>query len=112
VVGGFTDPTGGRAGLGALLVGYYDNGQLRYGGKVGTGFTSAVLRQLRSTLEGIEVTSSPFQDPPRERGAHWVSPNLVVSVTFGEWTDAGRLRHPSYQGMRTDKAPRDVVRET
>lgn len=112
VVGGFTDPTGGRAGLGALLVGYYDNGQLRYGGKVGTGFTSAVLRELRTTLEGIEVTSSPFLDPPRERGAHWVSPNLVVSVTFGEWTDAGRLRHPSYRGLRTDKAPRDVVRET
>ncbi len=112
VVGGFTDPTGGRAGLGALLLGYYDGGHLRYGGKVGTGFTSAMLRDLRMRLERLEVTGSPFADPPRERGAHWVRPELVVSVTFGEWTDAGRLRHPSYRGLRTDKAPSDVVRET
>ena len=112
VVGGFTDPTGGRAGLGALLVGYYDQEGLRYGGKVGTGFTQAVLRDLRETLEGIEIASPPFVDPPRERGAHWARPQIVVSVTFGEWTDAGRLRHPSYRGLRADKAPRDVVRET
>jgi DNA ligase D-like protein (predicted ligase) len=112
VVGGFTEPSGARAGLGALLVGYYDAGQLRYGGKVGTGFTSAVLRELRASLEDIEVSGSPFVDPPREPGAHWVRPDLVVSVTFGEWTDAGRLRHPSYRGLRADKSPADVVRET
>jgi DNA ligase D-like protein (predicted ligase) len=112
VVGGFTEPTGGRAGLGALLVGYHADGALRYGGKVGTGFTHAVLSELRETLGGIEIASPPFADPPRERGAHWVHPRLVVSVTFGEWTEAGRLRHPSYRGLRTDKDPRDVVRET
>lgn len=111
VVGGFTEPTGSRAGLGALLIGYHDDGRLRYGGKVGTGFTQAVLRDLRARLELHETCAPPFVDPPRERTAHWVVPELVVQVAFQEWTSAGRLRHPTYQGIRTDKAAADVVRE-
>jgi len=114
VVGGFTEPTGSRWGLGALLIGYHDDGgdgPLRYGGKVGTGFTQATLADLRARLDPLQIPMPPFADPPRERTAHWVAPQLVVQVAFQEWTSAGRLRHPSYKGMRTDKSPADVVRE-
>lgn len=112
VVGGFTEPTGSRAGIGALLVGYHDDGRLLFGGKVGTGFTAATLRELRARLDRLETPSAPFVDPPREKSAHWVEPELVASVAFSEWTSAGRLRHPSYRGLRTDKSPAEVVRET
>lgn len=111
VVVGFTEPSGGRAALGALLVGYHDDGVLRYGGKVGTGFTEAVLRSLRATLGPLEVDVAPVIDPPREKGAHWVRPELVAQVGFGEWSAAGRLRHPRFLGLRDDKDPADVVRE-
>lgn len=112
VVVGWTPPSsGGRIGLGALLLGYHDDGGLRYGGKVGTGFTEAVLRDLRARLEGIEVDAPPVVDPPREKGARWVRPELVAQVGFGEWSEAGRLRHPRYLGLRDDKDPADVVRE-
>lgn len=115
VVGGFTEPTGARTGLGALLVGYVEppgSGRLRYGGKVGTGFSGAVLRDLRERLERLRVSTPSFVDPPREQGASWVRPELVVQVAFAEWTSAGRLRHPSYQGLRLDVVPDDVVRES
>lgn len=111
VVVGFTEPGGGRTHLGALLLGYHDDGVLRYGGKVGTGFTAADLRDLRARLEPLEVPDPPVVDPPREPTAHWVRPALVVQVGFGEWSEAGRLRHPRYLGLRTDKDPADVVRE-
>lgn len=112
VVIGWTPPTGsGRVGLGALLLGYHDGGRLRYGGKVGTGFTEAVLKDLRARLEAIEVDLPPVAEPPRERGARWVAPTLVVQVGFGEWSEAGRLRHPRYLGLRVDSDPADVVRE-
>jgi bifunctional non-homologous end joining protein LigD len=111
VVGGFTAPSGARVGLGALLIGYFDGGEFRYAGKVGTGFTASVLTQLHAQLRAMKRAAPAFVDPPREPTATWVEPSLVVQVAFGEWTDSGRLRHPSYQGLRTDKTAADVIRE-
>ena len=111
VIGGFTDPEGSRVGLGALLVGYYEDGRLRYAGKVGTGFDTATLRSLRSRLDRLEQPSSPFSEPVRERRAHWVRPELVAEVAFTEWTAEGRMRHPRFLGLRWDKPAREVVRE-
>ena len=115
VIGGFTDPEGSRQGIGALLVGHYTGSQLTYAGKVGTGYTHAMLLELRKRLTPIERTTSPFSpEPPRAwTGAsrHWVAPELVAEVAFSEWTHDGRLRHPSFQGLRFDKPARDVVRE-
>jgi len=114
VIGGFTDPEGARAGLGALLLGVYDGGRLLYAGKVGTGFTAKVLLDLRRRLERIERPSPPFAKPPRgaeARGAHWVEPKLVCEVAFTEWTRDGHLRHPAFQGLREDKEAREVRRE-
>ncbi len=107
VVVGFTEPSGGRLHLGALLLGYHDGDRLRFGGKVGTGFTAAVLRDLRARLDPLEVDAPPVDDPPREPTAHWVRPELVAQVGFGEWSTAGRLRHPRYLGLREDKDPAD-----
>ncbi len=114
VVGGFTDPQGARVGLGALLVGYFDGDEFVFAGKIGTGFDTKLLRELRSRLDAIEVPSTPFTKAkglPRLR-AHWVRPEIVVQVAFIEWTVHGKLRHPRLLGVRYDKNPRDVVRET
>ncbi|MGH9121630.1 MAG: non-homologous end-joining DNA ligase [Acidimicrobiales bacterium] len=111
VVGGWSDPSGARAGFGALLVGYYDDRGLRYAGKVGTGFTDAVLADLAAQLRTLSQDASPFVDPLPAKGNHWVRPELVAEVTFTEWTPDGHLRHPSYRGLRPDKAGRDVRRE-
>jgi bifunctional non-homologous end joining protein LigD len=112
VVGGWTDPKGSRQGFGALLVGYYDDGgALRYAGKVGTGFDTATLADLYARLEARRRPCSPFADDVKERGAHWVEPYLVAQVAFTEWTSHGRLRHPRFEGLRSDKAAGDVVRE-
>jgi ATP-dependent DNA ligase len=114
VIGGFTDPQRSRVGFGALLLGYYDkDGNLVYAGKVGTGFDNQTLRELHATLAGLEQGSNPFTGgrQPRERGTRWVNPQLVGEVGFSEWTADGELRHPRFQGLRDDKAPRDVVRE-
>jgi DNA ligase D-like protein (predicted ligase) len=112
VVGGFTEPSGSRVGFGALLLGYYADGRLRYAGKVGTGWDHATLASLRTRLDGMAVARSPFADPVRERGAHWTRPELVAQVAFTEWTRDGMLRHPRYLGLRTDKDPAEVVRES
>jgi len=114
VIGGYTEPQRSRVGFGALLLGYYDaDGGLVYAGKVGTGFDNRTLLALHATLAGLEQGASPFSGGPlpRPRGVHWVKPQLVGEVGFSEWTDAGELRHPRFQGMRDDKDPRDVVRE-
>jgi bifunctional non-homologous end joining protein LigD len=115
VIGGFTDPQGSRTGFGALLLGYYDpGGRLVYAGKVGTGFSNQMLRSLHDLLAAIERSTSAFDAGPLPRpgpGVHWVEPRLVGEVGFSEWTDAGELRHPRFQGMRDDKDPREVVRE-
>lgn len=112
VVGGFTDPGGSRTGFGALLVGYHDDGGLRYAGKVGTGYDHRTLTSLRARLDALKQSTSPFVDRVPERGVHWVAPALVAQVGFSEWTADGLLRHPRFQGLRTDKAAADVVRET
>jgi len=114
VIGGYTDPQGSRAGFGALLLGVYDGDALRYCGKVGTGFDDAMLKRLSSQLAALAVDKPPFVNPPtgaEARRAHWVKPQLVGEVSFTEWTRDGTLRHPSFQGLREDKRPRDVVRE-
>jgi bifunctional non-homologous end joining protein LigD len=111
VIGGWTAPKGSRERLGALLVGYYENGKLRYAGKVGTGFDRETLHRLGDELERRERTSSPFEtgDPPRN--ARWAEPELVAEIGFAEWTRDGKLRQPRYQGLRDDKPAREVVRE-
>ena len=112
VIGGFTEPSGSRKGLGALLVGYHDDSDgLRYAGKVGTGYDDETLQSLRRRLDRLTQDRSPFAGRVNER-AHWVRPELVAEVGFTEWTRDGRLRHPRFQGLRTDKAARDVVRES
>ena len=113
VVGGFTEPKGARTGLGALLLGVNgENGALAYAGKVGTGFTGPVAKRLRERLDRIQISQSPFERrPPGAAEAHWVKPELVAEVEFTEWTEDGRLRHPSFKGIREDKAAADVVRE-
>jgi len=111
VVGGWTEPQGSRQEFGALLVGYFDAVGLRYAGKVGTGFDTPTLHQLGTELRRRERPTSPFTDLVRERRSHWVTPELVAAVSFSEWTRDGRLRHPRFEGLRTDKDPRDVVRE-
>lgn len=113
VVGGFTDPQGRRVGLGALLVGYYDGGDLVFAGKVGTGLDGARLRAMRARLDALEVDRAPFTKGtglPRLR-VHWTRPEVVVQVGFIEWTRHGKLRHPRLLGERADKAAREVVRE-
>ena len=111
VVGGFTAPKGSRTDLGALLVGHYEGSRLRYAGKVGTGFTQAVLRDLAARLAPLRVDASPFADEIRERDITWVRPELVAQIGFAEWTRDGRLRHPRFLGLRDDKDAREVVRE-
>ncbi|MFJ5798381.1 non-homologous end-joining DNA ligase [Streptomyces decoyicus] len=111
VIGGFTEPAGSRVGFGALLLGYHAEGALRYAGKVGTGFDQQTLRRLRTLLDARSRTCSPFAGPVRERGAHWVRPELVAEIGFTEWTRDGMLRHPRFLGLRDDKRPEDVVRE-
>jgi bifunctional non-homologous end joining protein LigD len=113
VVGGWTDPEGSRHDFGALLLGTFDaGGKLRYAGRVGTGFTDRVLAELGDRLRALSTESPPFADPPRPAGVHWVRPDMVVEVAFREWTRDGILRQPSFQGVREDKEPRDVVRES
>ena len=111
VIGGYTDPKGSRTGFGALLVGYYEGEALRYAGKVGTGYDDALLASLGARLQGMQRDTCPFERPPRETGAHWVSPRLVCEVGFTEWTAGGKLRHPRFLGLRTDKSAKQVKRE-
>ena len=112
VIGGYTAPRGSREELGALLLGHFENGALRYAGKVGTGFTHATLRDLARRLRPLRRQRSPFAgDEAPSRGTTWVEPRLVAQIGFSEWTRDGRLRHPRYLGLREDKDARDVVRE-
>jgi bifunctional non-homologous end joining protein LigD len=112
IIGGYTDPTGGRTDFGALLVGYHENGQLRYAGKVGTGYSAARLRDLGERLRSLETSGPPFVDAkPIPRGTHWTRPELVVQIGFAEWTNDDRLRQPRFLGLRDDKRPAEVIRE-
>jgi len=114
VVGGFTDPLGKRVGLGALLVGYYDAEDFVFAGKVGTGFDTKLLNDLRTRLDATEIDKAPFTRAmglPRVR-AHWVEPKIVVHVAFIEWTRHGKLRHSRLLGVHYSKPARAVTRET
>ena len=117
VIGGFTDPEGSREGIGALLMGYHDDHQpkqLVYAGKVGTGFTQAMSRDLCAELGKIETSECPFATRPPDAGragTHWVKPQMVGEVQFTEWTKDGTMRHPSFQGVRRDKRAAEVRRE-
>jgi len=112
VVGGFTDPQGKRVGLGALLVGYFEDDDFVFAGKIGTGFDTKLLLDLRAQLDQIEIPKAPFTKSvglPRVR-AHWVKPKIVVQVGFIEWTKHNKLRHPRLLGIHNNKEPREVVR--
>jgi bifunctional non-homologous end joining protein LigD len=112
VIGGFTAPHGKRTDFGALLVGYYEDGELRYAGKVGTGFDQRTLSDLGERMRRLERPDPPFAEVhPVPKGTHWIEPRLVGQLAFTEWTRDGRLRHPRYLGLRDDKPPREVVRE-
>lgn len=111
VVVGYTDPQGARVGLGALLLAYHDEaGQLVYAGKVGTGFDDAGLAALRQRLQALETRQANVK-AGGGRGTHWVRPELVAEVSFGEWTESGHVRHPVFRGLRTDKPARAITRE-
>jgi ATP-dependent DNA ligase len=113
LVGGFTDPQGSRVGLGALLVGYYgDREEFVFAGKLGTGFNTRQLLELREQLDGLAVEKPPFtKGKGLPRDAHWVRPEIVVQVGFIEWTVHGKLRHPRLLGIGGDKRPHAVVGE-
>jgi DNA ligase D-like protein (predicted ligase) len=112
VIGGYTDPAGNRTDFGALLVGYYEQGLLRYAGKVGTGYTSAILHDLGIRLRRLEAPQPAFVDArPIPKGTHWTRPELVAQIGFAEWTNDARLRQPRFFGLRDDKNPADVIRE-
>ena len=115
VVGGWTKGEGARAGhLGSLLLGYYDDGELRYAGHVGTGFNAKTLLDLEKTLKPLARKDSPFADKvptTYAKKSTYVEPTLVAEIEFSEWTRDGKLRHPSYKGLRYDKAATEVVRE-
>jgi DNA ligase D-like protein (predicted ligase) len=111
VIGGFTDPQGSRYGFGALLLGYYEGTDLRYAGKVGTGFDTDLLHELTTRLTALEQEPSPFAEPVKEKGGHWVKPELLAQIDFSEWTGDGKLRHPRFLGLRDDKKATEVVRE-
>lgn len=112
VVGGWTDPQGSRPAFGALLLGVHDtDGTLRYAGRVGTGFTEQALADLSRRLRALASEAPPFADPPSAKHVHWTRPELVVGVTFREWTRDGVIRQPSFQGVRDDIGPGKVVRE-
>ncbi len=112
VIGGFTDPHGSRVGFGALLLGFYRDGDLTYAGEVGTGFDDQTLSSLHDELAEIELDQSPFDagDPPT-KGVHFVKPEKVCEVAFSQWTNADRLRHPRFKGMRRDKVATGVHKE-
>ena len=113
VIGGYTDPQGSRVGIGSLLLGVHDaEGKLRYSGNVGTGFDSRTLSDLRSKLEALAQNTNPFADKTGiDKKAHWVKPVLLAEVSFGEWTDTGRVRHAVFHGLRTDKKAAAIIRE-
>jgi bifunctional non-homologous end joining protein LigD len=112
VIGGYTEPRNTREHIGALLLGYFDNGRFIYVGHTGGGFTRAGLREMHDRLEPLARRTSPFEETPKtNERAHWVTPKVVVEVRFNEWTADGKLRQPIYLGTRDDKDASEVGRE-
>ncbi|HET8597818.1 MAG TPA: DNA ligase D [Castellaniella sp.] len=113
VIGGYTDPQGSREGIGSLLLGVHDEqGELRYAGNVGTGFDRRTLADLREKLDALGAQTRPFaQSTGMDRKAHWVRPELLAEVSFGQWTETGRIRHSVFHGLRSDKPAKAITRE-
>jgi bifunctional non-homologous end joining protein LigD len=112
VIGGYTEPRGGRKYLGSLLVGVYDKDQFIYVGHSGGGIADTQRKQLQQKLQKLERKTSPFNEEPKPNApVHWVKPELVAEMSFSEWTSDGRMRHPVYEGLRPDKKPTNVRRE-
>ncbi len=115
IIVGFTDPKGARSGFGALLLGLHDEqGELRYAGKVGTGFNQATLKSLHAKLEPLVVKRCPLDKPPpaaEVRGAHWLKPELICEVAYAEMTRQGVVRHSVFHGLRADKPARAITHE-
>ncbi len=112
VIGGYTEPQGERVGFGAILIGYYDNGDLKYAGKVGTGYDNETLHRLKELFKERKRNKPPFSQEVKEKNSHWIKPDLVCEIAFAEWTDDNKLRHPRYLGLRRDKKAKDVVKES
>ena len=124
-MGGYTEPAGSRKHFGALLVGFYEDKQLKFAGKVGTGFNEKLLRTLLALFQKVPRQSCPFVDLPEKRPGrygqgvtasemklcHWIEPNIVCQIKFNEWTRDQRLRQPVFLGLREDKDAKEVVRE-
>ena len=112
VVGGFTEPSGSRKGIGALLCGFYRDGKLHYSGKVGSGYTEKILVDLEKKLSKLETDTCPFTEKPKLPGKiHWVEPKLLAQVKFSEWTETSSMRHPVFLGLREDKSAKEVIME-
>ncbi|HUH60193.1 MAG TPA: DNA ligase D [Candidimonas sp.] len=114
VIGGYTDPQGARSGIGSLLLGVHDDrGNLRYAGNVGTGFNAKSLDVIRKKLEALHTETRPFHAATGiDKKAHWVKPKLLAEVSFAQWTNTGRIRHSVFHGLRDDKPPSAIIRET
>jgi bifunctional non-homologous end joining protein LigD len=112
VIGGFTDPEGSRVAFGSLLLGVYEGDKLKFVGKCGSGFDHSLLRDINKRLRGLETDESPFSlNAPRGRGLHWVEPKLACEVKYAEMTEGGHLRVPVFQGLRSDKPPKQITIE-
>jgi bifunctional non-homologous end joining protein LigD len=108
VIAGYTKPEGSRQHFGALLLGAYEKGKLRYVGKVGTGFDQKRLASLYKKFRPFVRTQASFVDPPREKGVVFLAPRLIAQISFQEWTADKKLRQPVFLGLRDDKRPEDV----
>ncbi len=111
VIIGYTEPQGSRKGFGALLIGFYKNSQLKYAGKVGTGYNEDLLKKLSKRLKSIEISKPKIKEKIKEKNIHWVSPKLVAEIEFTEWTKDNKLRHPAFLGIRSDKKAKEVKKE-
>jgi bifunctional non-homologous end joining protein LigD len=113
IIGGYTDPKGSRTGIGSLLLGFYDEDKnLQYAGNVGTGFTEKSLNNVKTRLDAVGTSHCPFVNAAGiDKKAHWVSPELVAEVSFGEWTRDGHIRHSVFRGLRSDKKPEAIIKE-